>query len=82
MRDPALTGFFCYRAIEAMMQSMKPAPDDNDQVGWRALRQRLCLDRSALSEVQSHARFPRHGRPSGMTDAERAKVFALTDEVI
>jgi hypothetical protein len=82
MLIPNGTGFFCYRAIEAVMQSMKASPDDDDKLGWDALRQRLCADRSALTEVQNHAAFPRHGKQHGMTSAERNKVFALTDEVI
>ncbi len=83
MRMPVGTGFFCYRAIEAMMQSMKMQPEENEKkVSWPRLRGILRIDRSALDEIKQHADLPRHGMPSAITDAERAKVFQLTDEII
>jgi len=82
MRVPVGTGFHCYRATEAMMQSMKASPDDADGPAWELLRERLRIDRSAIDEVKKHADFPRHGKPSEMSDAERAKVFEITDEII
>lgn len=82
MREAVGTGFYCYRAIEAMMQSMKVETIASDNSAWEQLRSRLRIDRSAIDEVKNHADFPRHGKPSGMTDAERAKVFSITDEII
>jgi len=82
MRVPVNTGFYCYRAIEAMMQSMKKAPDDVDAPAWQLLRERLCVDRSAIDEIKKHADLPRHGKPSNISDAERSKVFVLTDEIM
>jgi hypothetical protein len=82
MRVPVDTGFFCYRAIEAMMQSMKSTPGEKDGSAWDRLREKLCIDRTAIDEVKKHADVPRHGNPSAITDAERAAVFALTDEMI
>jgi hypothetical protein len=82
MRVPVGTGFHCYRAIEAMMQSMKADAEDADGPAWEQLRDRLRIDRSAIDEVKQHADFPRHGKPSEISDAERAEVFELTDEMI
>lgn len=82
MGMPVGTGFFCYRAIEAMMQSMKAAPQENDGPAWDRLRGTLCIDRSALDEIKEHADLPRHGKPSVITDAERARVFELADQII
>ena len=82
MRDPVGTGFYCYRAVEAMMQSMKANPKENDEAAWKNLRERLCVGRSVLNSIKQHADYPRHGRPSQITDFERATVFKLTDEVI
>jgi hypothetical protein len=76
------TGFFCYRAIEAMMQSMKVAPQEEDGPAWGRLRQTLCIDRSAIDDIKQHADFPRHGKPTTITDAERTIVFELTDKII
>ena len=82
IRDPVGTGFYCYRCLEAMMQSMKEKDDEKDAVAWEQLRERLQIDRSAIDAVKAHADFPRHGRPSQISDAQRARVFDLTDEMI
>jgi hypothetical protein len=82
MRVSVGTGLHCYRAIEAMMQSLKTNPGDADGPAWEALRNRLRVDRSAIDEVKQHADFPRHGKPWAMSDADRAKVFGVTDEII
>ncbi len=89
IRNPVDTAFFCYRAIEAMMQDVK-TPDErgkrlsNSQEGvvWERLRNFLHIDRTALNAIKAHANDPRHGRVSQITDAERAKVFTLTDDII
>ena len=55
MRVAVGTGFFCYRAIEAMMQSMRGADITSDNSAWQQLRDRLRIDRSAIDEIKSHA---------------------------
>jgi hypothetical protein len=82
MRFPIGTGFYCYRAIEAMMQFMKSDESENDGVSWPKLRTALRLERAVIDEVKAHADMPRHGRPSSMTDSERVAVFKITDEII
>jgi hypothetical protein len=82
MRDSIATGFFCYPAIEAMMQSMKNEQIKRDKQAWLELNSSLALDRSVSEKIKSHADFPRHGKPSSMTDRERAEVFLLADEII
>jgi hypothetical protein len=74
------TGFHCYRAIEAMMQSIKAG--DSEKAAWDRLRQHLCIDRGAIDRVKNHADLPRHGRPSSISDSDRAKVFEITDEIV
>lgn len=76
------TGFHCYRAIEAMMQSVRTNDTEKEATAWDRLRQHLCLDRGAIDFVKDHADWARHGRPSRISDADRAKVFAITDEII
>jgi hypothetical protein len=83
MRNPVGTGFFCYRAIEAMMQGMKADPNDKDDAwAWGELRQRLQIDRSAIDAIKAHADYPRHGKLSWITDADRANLFRATDKII
>ena len=82
IRNPAGTGFFCYRAVEAMMQSTKAHPDERDAVAWKTLRDRLQIDRAFIAEIKKHADYPRHGKVSSINDADRAKVFRLTDQIV
>jgi hypothetical protein len=82
MRNPVGTGFFCYRAIEAMMQSMKTDASDPDGPAWEILRNRLQIHRSAIEAIKSHADYPRHGRIASVTNDERVKIFRITDEII
>jgi hypothetical protein len=82
MRNPVGTGFFCFRAVEAMMQSMKTDPTDKDPPAWEVLRKRLQIDRSAIDVIKAHADYPRHGKVSWISDADRAMVFQLTDKII
>jgi hypothetical protein len=82
MRDPVGTGFYCYLAIEAMMQSMKTENIERDASGWERLRTDLNVDRGVIDWIENHAHLPRHGKPSGMSDADCVTVFELTDEII
>jgi hypothetical protein len=82
IRSPVDTGFFCYRAIEAMMRSMKTSPKDSDKTSWDLLRTRLQVDRPVIDAIKAHADDPRHGNISTISDEERAKVFRLTDEIV
>ncbi len=76
------TGFYCYRAIETMMQSMKVKDNENHATAWSRLRECLRVDRAAIDSVKMHSDSPRHGRPSAISDEERANVFRITDELI
>jgi hypothetical protein len=82
MRVPVGTGFFCYRAIEAMMQSMKWRDDENEKAAWPRVRRVLRIDRAPIEYVKDHSDIPRHGKPANISDEQRAKVFMITDEVI
>jgi len=82
MRNPAETGFFCFRAIEAIMQSMKTNPNEKDEKAWTRLRDVLRVDWGFIKEIKKHADHVRHGKPSAISDSERAKVYDYTDRII
>jgi hypothetical protein len=82
IRIPVGTGFFCYRAIEAISQAIWASEIVDDKKRWQKFRDTLQIDRSAIDAVQRHADFPRHGRPSTISSEERVAVFKLTDEMI
>ncbi|HEY3797115.1 MAG TPA: hypothetical protein VGL58_02095 [Caulobacteraceae bacterium] len=76
------SGFYCFRAIEAAMQSMKEHPSDQDAKGWTQLRGDLRVERGAIDFVKKHSDLPRHGKPSVIMDVDRGKVFRITDEIV
>jgi hypothetical protein len=83
MRWPIGTGFFCYRAIEAIMHSMKATEsEDEATVSWPRMRDCLRIERKAIDVVKAHADLPRHGKPSSITDKDRGTVLRLTDQII
>lgn len=82
MRVPMQTGFFCYRAVEAMMQAEKAKPEDKDGPAWESIRAALHLEKSALEFIKGYADWARHGRTGEVSDSDRAKLFVLTDEII
>jgi hypothetical protein len=82
MRVPMQTGFFCYRAVEAMMQGEKARPEDKDGPAWERIRAALHLEKSALDFIKGYADWARHGRTGEISDSDRAKLFVLTDEII
>lgn len=75
------SGFYVYRAVETIKQSMAQAGED-ERESWGRLRQNLNVDRSALDFIKGFADSPRHGKIHSMTDDERAAVLTLGDEVI
>jgi hypothetical protein len=81
-RRPTQSGFFCFRATEAMMQSLKHASNENDGVGWKRLRSALRVERSVLEFLKDHADWARHGRAGVITDSTRTQLFELTDVII
>jgi hypothetical protein len=61
---------------------MKATAADKDSLAWDALRRVLRIDRSAIDAIKAQADFPRHGKVSSISDADRANIFRLTDEII
>lgn len=82
MRLPMQTGFFCYRAVEAMMQTMKASPNDKDGPAWFKLRSDLRVDKSAIDYIKEHADWARHGKTGNISDSQRATIFVLADQII
>lgn len=83
MRSPIGTGFFCYRAVEAIMQGMKVVPTENENtISWPRLRNALNINKETLIYLKNHSDFPRHGKIYSITDSDRAKIFAISDEIL
>lgn len=96
IRWPMQTGFFCYRSIESMMQTMKdeaasklrdqgcnnPNHEKLDKAAWTLLREKLNVDRDAIDYIKKYADFPRHGKSVEVSDDDRKNIFSITHEVI
>lgn len=65
-----------------MMQSMKEKENEKDDEAWTKMRDRLRVKRAPIDVVKEHADLPRHGKLSMITDAERVRVFTITDEIV
>jgi hypothetical protein len=82
MPDGTETGFYCFRAIEAVMQSFA-VEGDSDIKRWERMRGALRIERGAIDFVKGHADDRRHGRVSPtITDAQRQKVFKTAHVII
>lgn len=82
MRVPEHTGFYCYRAVEAAMQSFRSPERSADSACWAALRHSLRLDRSALDQIKSHADWARHGKRGYLTWPQRLELLTRTREIL
>ncbi len=82
MRVPVQTGFFCYRAAEAIMQTFKTAEVQKDAVAWAKMRNQLHISEEALRRIKLHADWARHGQAGVITDPERAQLLVVTQKMI
>ena len=81
--SPVDSAFFCYRAVETIMQSMKmDQASRNDVAGWEALRMQLQISRPAIDAIKAHAAEPRHGKNNVISGYNRGVALRLTDEII
>lgn len=76
------TGFYCYRAIESMMQSVKQDHGLGEKAAWERLRNDLKINRDTIDRVKEFADPVRHGKAKGMSDSDRAQVLTTTDKII
>lgn len=75
------TGFYCYRAIEVMMQAQK-SENLKEAEAWQMLRINLNVDRSLIDRVKHFADPVRHGKSKGMSGQEREEIIMATDQII
>jgi len=80
MRVPVQTGFFCYRAVEAAMQTFKQDQAKSDAAAWALMRDALRVDRNLIDRIKRHADWARHGRSGsiGTSLSPRARLFKDT----
>jgi hypothetical protein len=81
MRVPVQTGFFCFRAVEAIMQAFRSG-DDTTKVGWDRMRAELGVSRAKIDIIKVHADWARHGQTGQITDSERRDLLLETKAII
>lgn len=83
MKMPGQTGFFCYRAIEAMMQTLRTGnAKGSEGRAWEALRANLNVSRASIDAIKAHSDWARHGQAGSISGDERARIFKITDEIV
>lgn len=85
MKSAEDTGFYCYRALEALRQHCiakfkLPAEKKGEQ--WKKLREIAKCDEATTREIEAAAAHTRHGGVTPITDAERQKLFLNTWNVV
>lgn len=85
MKSAEDTGFYCYRALEALRQhcivkfSLQP---DKKGDQWRKLREIAKCDEATTREIEAAAAHTRHGGVTPITDNERQRLFLNTWNVV
>jgi hypothetical protein len=83
IRSPKDTGFFCYRAIEALRQFFVIETNSaTDKESWDAFRTTLQVDRASIDYIKTFADPVRHGAGRAISDGERAEVFKKTWSIV
>lgn len=80
IKYPEDSGFFCYRAIESLMQYFNRS--NNKDEAWNILREKIHISRNILDYIKKFADDPRHGCSILISDAERAKVMKYTWKIV
>lgn len=85
MKSPEDTGFYCYRAIEALRQycivRYKLDPEKKSEQ-WKKLREIAECTEETLLEIKNSADPARHAAIVGITDADRVTLFTKTWDVV
>lgn len=85
MKTPDDTGFYCYRAIEALRQycivrfGLDPEKKSEQ---WSKIRQVARCDEQTLLDIKAAADPVRHGAILGLTSAQRETLFTKTWDVV
>ncbi|TPW34671.1 hypothetical protein [Oecophyllibacter saccharovorans] len=82
IRFPTQAGFFCYRAIEAIMQSFKNDDKESDKSSWEKMRGELGISREKIKFIKDFSDDVRHGKNGNLSLAKSGEVFMTAKEII
>jgi hypothetical protein len=69
--SPNDTGFYCYRAIEVLMQEFKQSGETDSRKAWPRFRDALQVTESWIKPLTDHSASNRHGELKGLSGQER-----------
>lgn len=82
MPEGTETGFYCFRAIEAIMQTFKQGTE-KDADPWDRMRSILRVERPLIDFIKARADHRRHGKSGpSVTDRDRQKMFKVTSAIL
>ena len=75
------TGFYCYRAIEALRHhcaAVHSIAQESNATQWQKFREIAHCEEDTLREIKAAADPLRHGDVVGSTSADRQRLFTIT----
>ena len=82
IREPYDTAFYCYRAVESIMQHFRGFNDSEKGIAWQAMRDALNIDRQLIDQLQRMAAAQRHGELHPVTDEQRVLAMSVCNAVL
>ncbi len=83
IRIPKDTGFFCYRAAEALRQMFQNDESDQDKKdSWERMRQTLQIPQADLMFLKTAADAVRHGKGPFISGTDRERALTITSDII
>lgn len=83
MRDADDTGFYCYRAVEALRHHCANVHDiSGKNAQWEKLREISGVDEPTIRTLENSAQSIRHGGVSGLTQHDRGNLLKITWEIV
>ena len=79
------TGFYCYRAIEALRHhcaAVHLLTAESKTIQWQKFREIACCDEQTLREIKAAADPLRHGDVIGSTSTDRERLFTITWNIV
>lgn len=79
------SSFYCYRAIESIMQFFKVLGGEqplSDEKAWKKMREVLSVSKDEILYVKKKADPLRHGKPGEMTEEQRSQLIRTTVVII
>jgi hypothetical protein len=83
IRVPADTGFYCYRAVESLINHVKKTSGISDKkAAISSLESSLKLDSACIQLLRELGGDVRHGHVSTITAQERVQALRITQEIL